>query len=262
MMGILEAKAVTIRIEKKEILRDVNLSIAEGKRTAIIGPNGSGKSTLLKALAGLSKCTAGQVLLETQDIHRIGKKKLAQKLAILPQGASAPPDLTVRELVDYGRFPHRKWWSGVSGEDKTYVRAALKETGMEHFKDRLVSTLSGGERQRAWIAMALAQSPKVLLLDEPTTYLDIAHQLEVMQIISRFNEKNQISIVMVLHDINHAMHYADEVVVIKDGIIFASGAPKKVITVNMLENVFGVTADLFTNRRGISILSPTQLKEK
>lgn len=262
MMGILEAKAVTIQIEKKEILKQVSLSIAEGKRTVIIGPNGSGKSTLLKALAGLSKCTVGQILFEAQDIHCFGKKKLAQKLAILPQGASVPTDLTVRELVDYGRFPHRKWWSGVSREDKTYVRAALKETGMEPFKDRLVSTLSGGERQRAWVAMALAQSPKVLLLDEPTTYLDIAHQLEVMQIVARLNEKNQISIVMVLHDINHAMRYADEVVVIKDGMIFASGPPQKVITVNMLENVFGVTADLFTNRRGISVLSPTHLKEK
>lgn len=261
-MGILEAKAVMIQIGKKEILKEVNVSIAQGKRTAIIGPNGSGKSTLLKALAGLNKCTAGQVLFDKQDIHRLGKKKLAQNLAILPQGASAPPDLTVRELVDYGRFPHRKWWSGVSSEDKTYVRAALKETGMDHFEDRLVSTLSGGERQRAWIAMALAQRPKVLLLDEPTTYLDIAHQLEVMQTVSRLNEKNRISILMVLHDINHALHYADEVVVVKEGQIFASGAPQQVITVEMLENVFGVTADLFINRRGMPVLSPAQLKYK
>lgn len=260
-MGVLKAKDVSVTVQQREILHVDALEIAEGKRTAIIGPNGSGKSTLLKALSGFTKYTRGEVLFEGQEIGRLSKKKIAQKLAILPQGSSAPSDLTVRELVDYGRFPHRKWWGGISPEDKESVRWALAQTGLDHLKERFVSTLSGGERQRAWIAMALAQKPKVLLLDEPTTYLDIAHQLEVMHIISSLNRENKITVLMVLHDIYHAMEYADEVIVINGGKIIAVGAPYEVVTIALLEDVFGVTAERFRNAEGRSVLLPVRLKK-
>ncbi|MDF2565325.1 MAG: Iron-chelate-transporting ATPase [Massilibacillus sp.] len=256
-MGIISTKNITVILNHKEILKDISMSIAEGKRTVILGPNGSGKSTLLKALAGLLKCSAGSIYFDKQELQRVSKHQLAKQMAILPQGAEAPKDLTVSDLVDYGRFPHRKWWGKAPKDDKECVIWALKQTGMDQFKNRLVSTLSGGERQRAWIAMALAQKPKVLLLDEPTTYLDIAHQLEVMNIVSKLNYDSGISVVMVLHDINHAMQFADEIVILKDGEVFAKGEPEKVITVDLLEKVFGVSADVFINREGRTILVPT-----
>lgn len=258
-MQIMSARNITITLNHKEILKEVSLSIGEGKRTVILGPNGSGKSTVLKALAGLLKCTSGMIYFEQQELQCISKHKLAQKMAILPQGAEAPKDLTVGELVEYGRFPYRKWWGRVPKDDEECVNWALKQTGMDQFQHRLVHTLSGGERQRAWIAMALAQKPKVLLLDEPTTYLDIAHQLEVMHIISKLNRDSGISVVMVLHDINHAIQFADEIIILKDGVIFAQGAPEKVITVDMLEKVFGVSADVFSNREGKPVLMPIML---
>lgn len=260
-MGILKAKDVSVMAQQKEILRVGALEIAEGKRTAIIGPNGSGKSTLLKALSGFVRHARGEILFEGREIGRLPKKQIAQKMAVLPQGSSAPADLTVRELVDYGRFPHRKWWGGVSAEDEESVRWALAQTGLEPLQGRLVSTLSGGERQRAWIAMALAQKPRVLLLDEPTTYLDIAHQLEVMQTISSLNRDHALTVLMVLHDIYHAMEYADEVIVVKDGGIFAVGAPQTVVTPALIEAVFGVTAERFVNGEGRSVLLPVRLKK-
>lgn len=260
-MDVIGAKNITITLNHKEILKDISISIPEGKRTVILGPNGSGKSTLLKALAGLLKCSAGSICFDKQELQRISKHQLAKQMAILPQGAEAPKDLTVGDLVDYGRFPHRKWWGSAPKDDKECVLWALKQTGMEYFQNRLVSTLSGGERQRAWIAMALAQKPKVLLLDEPTTYLDIAHQLEVMNIVSRLNRDNGISVVMVLHDINHAMQFADEIIILKDGTIFAKGEPEKIITVDLLEKVFGVSADVFTNREGKPVLVPMTLSK-
>lgn len=259
-MPILSAKNITITLNHKEILKDVNLCIGEGKRTVILGPNGSGKSTVLKALAGLLRCTSGKIYFEQQELQHISKHKLAQKMAILPQGAEAPRDLTVGELVEYGRFPYRKWWGRAPKDDEKCVNWALKQTGMNQFQHRLVHTLSGGERQRAWIAMALAQSPRVLLLDEPTTYLDIAHQLEVMHIISKLNRDSGISVVMVLHDMNHAIQFADEIIILKDGVIFDKGEPEKVITVDMLKKVFGVSADVFTNCDGKTVLVPKLLK--
>jgi iron complex transport system ATP-binding protein len=166
-------------------------------------------------------------------------------------------------LVDYGRFPYRSWRGGSkSGADSEAVEWALEETGMQDLCDCQVMALSGGERQRAWIAMALAQQPDILLLDEPTTYLDIAHQLEVMQIIARLNSEEGMTIIMVLHDLNHALHYADELVVIKDHGIYAQGAPAEVLTVDMLAQVFGVKADVFRSQQGAMILSPVALLDK
>ena len=259
-MAKLEVRNLSIGIEGKQILKDIDITFPEGKRTAIIGPNGAGKSTLLKALAGLNSSYEGEILLNGQELHHIGRKKLSQQLAILPQGMTAPADITVERLADYGRFPYRSWLYSSNGTaDRAAVEQALAETKLLHFRNRQVTELSGGERQRAWIAMALAQQPKLMLLDEPTTYLDIAHQLEVMQILTKLNREHQMTIIMVLHDINHALQYADELVVIKNHGIFAQGSPKEILTVQLLAEVFGVRADIFTNSRGAAVLSPVAI---
>ncbi|WP_019554071.1 ABC transporter ATP-binding protein [Propionispira raffinosivorans] len=258
-MDIMQTRDLTIKIQNKDILTKINLSFLTGKTTAIIGPNGSGKSTLLKALAGLNNNITGQVLFENKDIKDFSKKNLARNLAILPQDPSVPADLTVGELVQYGRFPYQRWFARNDKEDQQCVKWAMQQTQIEDFKNRFVTTLSGGERQRTWIAMALAQKPKVLLLDEPTTYLDIAHQLEVMQIIDRLTQKYNITIIMVLHDMNQALQYANDLVVIKNQSVFAQGSPQKIVSANLLEKVFGVTADFFTNRDGNKVLVPISL---
>ncbi len=256
----LSTQDLSISIEGKTILENISISFAEKKRTAIIGSNGAGKSTFLRALSLLNEKFSGKIFLDSTEIRSLGRKKLAQNLAILPQSTSAPPDLTVRRLVDYGRFPYRKIFSSSNPkEDRDAVEWAIEVTKLERFQDRQINTLSGGERQRAWIAMALAQKPQILLLDEPTTYLDIAHQLEVMNIIQRVNQEFGMTVIMVLHDINHALQYADELVVIKDRKIFAQGTPKKILTIDLIEKVFNVRADIFINSQGISVLSPIEI---
>lgn len=261
-MQIIEAKNISIKIQKQEILHQISITIPTGKRTVILGPNGSGKSTLLKALTGYLTCSTGEIFLDGVEIQTIPHKKLAQRMAILPQGSAIPNDLTVKELVDYGRFPYRKWWGGISKEDEEAVVWAIRQTGLEHLQNRLVKTLSGGERQRTWIAMALAQKPQVLLLDEPTTYLDIAHQLDVLNTVSLLNHKNNISVVMVLHDINHAMQFADEVIIVKDGMIYAQGEPEQVLTAKLLEEVFGVRTDTFISTTRKPVFVPIETVKK
>jgi len=256
----LATKNLSICLENKLILQRVSLTFTPGRRTAIIGPNGAGKSTLLRALASLNMHYEGQVLLDGLDVRKISRKKLARRLAILPQGMTAPPDITVGALVDYGRFPYRSWVHASDAKaDREAVEWALECTHLREFKHRQVRSLSGGECQRAWIAMALAQQPEILLLDEPTTYLDIGHQLEVMNIIEELNRSGKMTIIMVLHDINHALQYADEIVVIKDHGIFAQGTPQDILTVDMLATVFGVKADIFVNTQGAAVLSPVSL---
>ena len=253
----LEAKNITVAAGKKVILQNLSFSLPVGKRTAVIGPNGAGKSTLLRALSGLQPVTAGQVLLDGTDLHAFSRKKLARQLAVLSQGLAAPTDVTVRQLVDYGRFPYRSWFrSGNHREDREAAAWALQATRLEALQTRQLTSLSGGERQRAWIAMALAQQLQYLLLDEPTTYLDIAHQLEVMQIIRELNLQSRMTILMVLHDINHVLQYADEVIVIKDKGIFAAGSPQKVLTVDLLAKVFGVQAEILHDGAGQAVIVP------
>ena len=242
-----------------QALKPTNLVINKGEFVAIVGPSGSGKSTLLKAISRNLKPITGSVFLDGSDIQKFNSKEFARQLAILHQVSRAPADLTVRDLVEYGRFPYQHWWKGKNEDDEKFVSWALKQTGLEKLAMRRVSTLSGGEQQRAWIAMALAQKPRILLLDEPTTYLDIAHQLEVMKIVTTINETYGMTVIMVLHDINHALQYADEIAVLKDKHIVAQGAPETVLTVEMLAQVFGVRADIFTNRQGAKVLSPVEL---
>ena len=245
---MLSTRGLTIKINNKIILNDINLDFKPGKRTAIIGPNGCGKSTLLKAISGLSRNYKGDIFLDSQNIKNWSRKKIAKKMAILPQGATTPNDLTVKELVSYGRIPYRSLFKSSDNQnDKDIIENAMAKTKVDKFASRLVSTLSGGERQRTWIAMALAQQPQILLLDEPTTYLDIAHQLEVMQIVTELNKKENMTIIMVLHDINHARMYADDIVIIKDKQVFAQGSPQNTLNPDNLANVFGVKADIYQN---------------
>ena len=254
----LTAEKICVTLGGKEILRDVSYNFLSGKRTAIIGPNGAGKSTLLKVLCLLNEKFSGVVTLDGQDLRAIGRKNLSRVMAILPQERDAPQDTTVRQLVSFGRFPHRKFFGGESAEDSAAIKNALELTKLTDFEKRQVVSLSGGERQRAWLAMTLAQRPKILLLDEPTTYLDIAHQLEVMDIIADVNQKFSTTIIMVLHDINHARLYCDDVLIIKDKKIFAHGEPKKILTARTLGEIFNVAADTFTNASGDEIIFPTK----
>ncbi len=253
----LAAENLGVTIGEKIILRDVTYTFAEKKRTAIIGPNGAGKSTLLKALCLLNEKFTGKIFIDSNNLREIGRKKLAQIMAILPQEREAPKDTTVRQLAEFGRFPHRKIFGGNVKEDSAAVDWALAVTRLTDFANRQVASLSGGERQRAWLAMTLAQKPKILLLDEPTTYLDIAHQLEVMEIISAVNKNFAMTIIAVLHDINHVRAYADEVVVIKNRGIYAAGEPKKISTWDSVGKIFNVRADTFFNAAGDSVIIPT-----
>lgn len=262
MMG-LSVQNLSVQIAAQPILQHLSIAFPSGKRTAIIGPNGAGKSTLLRALAGLSRDYEGEVTLGGNDIRTMGRKTIARHLAILPQGAEAPPDTTVERLVGYGRFPYRTvFHAGDPKADREAVEWAMKTTHVEAFRRREVGTLSGGERQRAFLAMALAQQPEILLLDEPTTYLDVAHQLEVMQIVAEINKQYDMTIIMVLHDINHALRYADAIAVLAQHHIYAQGKPCAVLTTDLLARVFGVQADVFTNRKGNTVLSPVCLVSK
>ena len=256
----LSAENIGVKIGDKEILRGVNCTFAANKRTSIIGPNGAGKSTLLKALCFLNKNFSGCVTVDGKDIRELGRRKISQLIAILPQEKEAPKDTTVRQLANFGRFPHRKFFGTNTVEDNRAVEWALEVTKMTALENRQVSTLSGGERQRAWLAMTLAQQPRILLLDEPTTYLDIAHQLDVMEIVNHVNKNFCMTIIMVLHDINHARIYSDDVVVVKGGGIFAQGAPKKILTAASIEKIFNVKADTFINADGVEMIIPIAVK--
>lgn len=256
----LSAENIGVKIGDKEILHGVNCTFAAGKRTAIIGPNGAGKSTLLKVLCLLNEKFFGSVTVDGKNIRELGRRKISQIMAILPQEKDAPQDTTVRQLASFGRFPHRKFFGTNTVEDNRAVDWALEVTKMTALENRQVATLSGGERQRAWLAMTLAQQPQILLLDEPTTYLDIAHQLDVMEIVSRVNKNFGMTVIMVLHDINHARIYSDEVVVVKGGGIFAQGEPGKILTAESVEKIFDVKADTFTNFAGENVIMPVAVK--
>ncbi len=258
MNAIIKAQNISVSINEKEIVHGISLDIPEGKVTAIIGPNGCGKSTTLKALSRILPYK-GSVSFKGQEMSTLSQREFAKCLAILTQSPQAPSDLTVNDLVEMGRFPHRGFLGRAGKDDKEHVEWALEQTGVKEMRYRLLNTLSGGERQRAWIAMALAQRPEVLLLDEPTTYLDICHQLEIMQLITRLNQELGLTVVMVVHDLNHAIMYADHVVVVKAGQLVTSGAPRDIITADLLAEVFKVKADEFTLSNDLRALVPVDL---
>lgn len=245
------------------IVDDLNISIPNGKITALVGANGSGKSTILKTMARLMKPKSGGVLLDGEEVHRKSTKEVAKSLAILPQNPSAPDGLTVYELVGYGRYPHQKGMGTMSPEDKRIIEWAINVTGMTQFYDRAVDQLSGGQRQRAWIAMALAQQTDILFLDEPTTFLDMAHQLEVLKLLEQLNKVEKRTIIMVVHDLNHATRFADHVVAIKTGRVVKAGTPTEVVTPDVLREVFNIEADIIEDpRTGGPLCLPYELAKE
>lgn len=252
----LAADDLTIRLGGRDILRHLQYVFTAGKRTAIIGSNGAGKTTFLRALAGIYPCFAGQVLLDGNSVKSYAPKTLARKLALLPQNGLSLLDITVMDMVQYGRFPYHSWHQlDYRQDDKVIVASVLEKTHLQQLSQRRLGELSGGERQRVWLAMVLAQQPDYLLLDEPTTYLDIYHQLEIMQIITELHKKEGLTIVMVLHDLNQVLQYADEVVVLHEGGIFASGRPPEILTAALLAEVFGIRAEILSNSLGREVLS-------
>ncbi len=241
---VLKINDLSISYKDVKVIEHIDLEIEEGKIYSIIGPNGSGKTTLMRAISRSLKPKTGQVLLEDTNIFKMNTKEAARKMAILCQNNHTMSDVTVKNLVQYGRFAHKEWWRGSNSEDSKIVEWAIKTTSLEALQNRKINTLSGGERQRAWLAMSIAQKPKILLLDEPTTFLDIAHQLEIMELVSHLNREEGITIVMVLHDINHAARYSDELIVIKNKKIFKKGTPWAILEDNVLREVFGVETEI------------------
>lgn len=242
--AVLAGSGLQVGYNHRTVIADLHIEIEPGTITALVGPNGSGKSTLLKTLARLLKPAAGAVLLDGKAIHTMRTAAVARQLAILPQGPSAPAGITVRELVEQGRFPHVGALHMLKQQDHITITEALRLTGMSELAQRPLDGLSGGERQRAWIALTLAQDTPVLLLDEPTTFLDIGHQLEVLDLVRRLNRGRDMTIVLVLHDLNQAARYADRMVVLKQGRIVADGAPAHVLTPELLATVFSVQVNI------------------
>ncbi|AUH53613.1 Fe(3+)-dicitrate ABC transporter ATP-binding protein [Chromobacterium sp. ATCC 53434] len=236
----LSGDGLRLGYRQRTICERLNLRIPDGSFTVVIGPNGCGKSTLLRSLSRLLKPLDGQVRLDGRDIHSQPAKAVARQLGLLPQSAVAPDGITVADLVARGRYPHQGLLRQWSRDDENAVNEALKATGTAELADRLVDELSGGQRQRAWVAMALAQQTPLLLLDEPTTYLDIAHQIELLELFRRLNRDGGRTLVAVLHDINHACRYATHLIAMKDGRIVAEGAPSRIVTAELIEQVFGL----------------------
>jgi len=245
----LYADEIQISYGKRVIVDNLSVQIPEGKITALIGANGSGKSTILKTMCRIMQPSRGAVILDGKSIHNQPGKEIARLLTVLPQNPESPEGLTVRELVSYGRNPYKKGFSLLNQEDQDIIDWALEMTHMKEFEDRSLMHLSGGQRQRAWIAMAVAQNTDVLFLDEPTTFLDMAHQLEVLKLLKKINEQHKRTIVMIVHDLNHASRYADHIVAIKKGTIVAEGSPKDVVTQEICKQVFGIEADIVYDPR-------------
>ncbi|WBW99058.1 ABC transporter ATP-binding protein [Oceanirhabdus sp. W0125-5] len=242
---MLEVNNLTLAYDNNVIVDDMNFKIEKGKIISLIGANGCGKSTLLKSLSRNLKPKKGAVYLDGEALVKMDTKLLAKRMSILPQMPKAPDDFTARDLVSFGRYPYTGISGKLSKKDLEVVDWAIKETKMNHLQHRQVMTLSGGERQRAWIALALAQQPEVLMLDEPTTFLDICYQYEVLELINRLNKEFGITIIMVLHDLNQAARYSHEIIVMKDKNIYKRGKPKDIINEDLLKDVFNLKAKIF-----------------
>lgn len=238
----LEVESIRVGYENKTIVHGLSLQIPDGKITTIIGSNGCGKSTLLKAITRILRHESGQVILDGQNISKMKTKELAKELAILPQSPESAHGLTVEELVSYGRFPYQKGFGNLSQKDKDVIDWALQVTKTEDFRVQSVDALSGGQRQRVWIAMALAQETDIIFLDEPTTYLDMAHQLEVLELLYKLNEEQGRTIVMVLHDLNQAARFSDYIVALSQGELVKFGTADEVMVPDVLKKVFNIDA--------------------
>ncbi|MGW1957803.1 ABC transporter ATP-binding protein [Streptomyces sp. NPDC001920] len=245
----LAARGVTVGYGARTVIDELDVAIPPGVITTIIGPNGCGKSTLLRTLSRLLKPTRGTVVLDGDDIAKLRTRDVAKKLGLLPQAPVAPEGLTVADLVARGRHPHQSWLRQWSSDDADVVQRALAMTGVADLADRPVDTLSGGQRQRVWISMTLAQGTDLLLLDEPTTYLDLAHAIDVLDLVNDLHESG-CTVVMVLHDLNLATRYSDHLVVMRGGAVLAQGHPRDVITAELLHEAFGLRAKVIDDPVG------------
>ncbi|MFJ6194681.1 ABC transporter ATP-binding protein [Micromonospora sp. NPDC092111] len=231
---------MTLAYERRIVAQQLTVAVPDRSFTVVIGPNACGKSTLLRALARTLRPAAGTVLLDGRDIHALPSRAVARTLGLLPQSSVAPDGITVSDLVARGRYPHQGLLRQWSPEDERVVAESMAATGVGELADRAVDELSGGQRQRVWIAMALAQQTSLLLLDEPTTYLDIAHQIEVLDLCARLHEEQGRTLVAVLHDLHHAARYATHLIAMRDGRVVAEGDPREVVTAALVEEVFGL----------------------
>ncbi|MEE6452581.1 ABC transporter ATP-binding protein [Gottfriedia acidiceleris] len=230
---------ITIKYDNRVISRNLSVQIPDGSFTVIVGPNGCGKSTLLRTLSNLLKPSEGQILLDGKAITSYKSKEVARKLGLLPQSSTAPDGITVANLIAHGRYPYQSLIRQWTDEDEAAVMSAMELTNTSDLSHRYVDELSGGQRQRVWVAMVLAQQTPMLLLDEPTTYLDIAHQIELLELFKDLNQQGN-TLVAVLHDLNHAARYADNIIAMKDGQVIAQGEPREIITAKLVEEVFGL----------------------
>ncbi|MEB7504321.1 ABC transporter ATP-binding protein [Arthrobacter koreensis] len=242
MEDVLSGRGLTIGYDGRTVSEHLDVRIPPGSFTAIIGPNACGKSTLLRALSRLLKPQAGQVFLQGKDIDSYPTREAARRLALLPQSSTAPDGITVADLVARGRFPHQSLLRQWSGADQEAVYAALEATGVQDLADRTVGELSGGQRQRVWLALVLAQDTPVLLLDEPTTFLDISHQLEVLRLCRTLHRTGNCTLVTVLHELGLAFRFADHIIAMKDGQILAQGTPEEIATPELMKEIYGIDA--------------------
>ena len=249
-MEAISVKNLSVAYENNTIIEDMSLSIPKGKISIIIGANGCGKSTLLKTIARINKPKSGDIFINNKNIKKVKEKNIAKEVAFLPQGPVCPDGLTVRELVAFGRFPHQKMIGGLTSHDKELIDWAIEETGLSEFADRGVENLSGGQRQRAWIAMTLAQETEIIMLDEPTTYLDMSYQLEVLEVLQKLNKEKNITVVIVLHELNNACRFADNIIGLKKGKIICQGRLLDVINKENLNTIYGIDANLTISEDG------------
>lgn len=243
-MDALNVSEVKVGYTNRVVIDDLSVTVPKNKITTIIGPNGCGKSTLIKTIARILKAEEGTIFLEGKALNTLDTKEIARQMAVLPQSADSPGGLSVFELVSYGRFPYRRRMGSLTKEDYEYINWAIEVTGLIPFRDRAISEMSGGQRQRVWIAMSLAQGTDVLVLDEPTTYLDLAHQLDILLLLQKLNRVEKRTIVMVLHDLNHASRFSDMMIAMRDGQLIGRGSPTEVMTKDNLRDIFNIEADL------------------
>jgi len=237
---MIEIRNVSLRLDGKSILNNISLKIPKGRITTILGANGCGKSTLFSLMTKNLVPDRGRIFLQRKNIGGMSLGEFAKRVSIVHQYNTAADDMTVERLVSMGRTPYHKMFSGADGDDEKLINMALEVTNLLEFKEREIGKLSGGQRQRVWIAMALAQNTKLLFLDEPTTYLDIRYQLEILELVKKLNREFGITIVMVLHEINQAIRFSDSIIGLKDGNVLAQGNPEEIITSELLEQLYGV----------------------
>lgn len=260
-MNLLTVKNISLSYGGLRVINNLSFNVKQGEIVSIIGPNAAGKSTVLKSIAGLLKTDSGCIKIEEKDISKLTAKELSKKVSILLQNNMIPQELTVKELVYFGRYPHKKYLESFNAEDARIAEEVIRLTNLEKLSEKKLSELSGGEKQRAWIALSLAQKTDLLLLDEPTTYLDLGHQLEFLKLVNELNLKLGVTVIMVLHDLNQAAQYSSRIMVLKKGELFASGMPVEILTKENIKNIYGIDAEILMRRTeihksGIPIVLP------